>query len=123
LENDALGHNDAGATVGRKVLGHGAVRTNYQSGWDGGIYELRILTEAQQFLDHLYHNPEYAKSLRVPDGSRVIFDTVDKYEGMKKLSFELDDLLKEVSIEQVPSLPVDISLAMRRAAIESLTMA
>jgi hypothetical protein len=89
----------------------------------GYLYELRILAEAQRFLDYLYYNPEYAKSLRVPDESRVIFDTVEKYEGMKRLSFELDDLLKEVSIEQVPSLPSDASLATRRAAIESLTMA
>jgi hypothetical protein len=88
----------------------------------GYLYELRILTEAQRFLDYLYHNPEYAKSLRVPDGSRVIFDSVEKYEGMKKLSFELDDLLKEVSIEQAPSLASDAPLANRRSAIDSLSM-
>jgi len=40
----------------------------------GYFYELRILGETQRFLDVLYHNEGYAKSLRVPDGSRAIFD-------------------------------------------------
>jgi hypothetical protein len=32
----------------------------------GYMYELRILTEVQRHLDYMYHNPEWAKSLRVP---------------------------------------------------------
>jgi hypothetical protein len=71
----------------------------------GFYYELRILAETQRFLDRLYHEESFAKSLRVPDGSRLIFDSQAKYEGMKHLSFEIDDLVKEVAKEQVSPLP------------------
>lgn len=70
----------------------------------GYFYELRILGETQRFLDLLYHNEAYAKTLLVPDSSRIIFDTQEKYEAMKRLSSELDDLMKEVANEQVPFL-------------------
>jgi hypothetical protein len=40
--------------------------------------------------------------MRVSDGSRRIFDTNEKYEGLKKLSFEMDDLVREVAREQRP---------------------
>ena len=70
----------------------------------GFYYELRILAETQRFLDRLYHEESFAKSLRVPDGSRLIFDTQAKYEGMKRLSFEIDDLVKEVAKEQGSAL-------------------
>ncbi|MGL3104611.1 hypothetical protein [Bradyrhizobium sp. BR 1432] len=55
-----------------------------------------------------HHNPEDAKRLRVPDGSRVIFDTQEKYEGMKALSHEIDDLVKNVAKEQKPQLTLDV---------------
>jgi hypothetical protein len=88
----------------------------------GFFYELRILGEVQRFLDVLYHNEAYAKSLRVPDESRVIFDTQAKYEGMKRLSAEIDDLMKEVAKEQVPLLyiPEGHALKTSRDAIWSL---
>jgi hypothetical protein len=70
----------------------------------GHFYELRILGETQRFLDLLYHNEDYAKTLRVPDNSRIIFDSQEKYQAMKKLSVEMDDLVKEVAKEQVPFL-------------------
>lgn len=49
----------------------------------------------------------------MPDGSRKIFDTDAKLQGMRLLSVEMDDLLKEVAKEQSsllgyqtdPSLP------------------
>lgn len=66
----------------------------------GAYYELAILAETQRFLDELYHNPEKAKSLWVPDGSRRIFDTDQKYAGLRTLSMEMDDLAKEVAKEQ-----------------------
>jgi hypothetical protein len=87
----------------------------------GCVYELRILAETQRFLDCLYHNPEHAKSLLTPDGSRKIFDTKEKYEGIQGLSYEMDDLLKEVAQEQSPYLG-DVLHAERRSAIESLTV-
>lgn len=66
----------------------------------GHFYELAILAETQRFLDELYHNPTKAKSLVVPDGTRRIFDTEEKYNGMKALSIEMDDLAREVAKEQ-----------------------
>ncbi|MGO7788388.1 hypothetical protein ACC703_13015 [Rhizobium ruizarguesonis] len=66
----------------------------------GAFYELAILAETQRFLDELYHNAEKAKSLWVPDGSRRIFDNNEKYEGLRTLSVEMDDLAKEVAKEQ-----------------------
>jgi hypothetical protein len=41
----------------------------------GYMYELRILTEVRRHLDYMYHNPDWAKKLLAPDGSRAIFDT------------------------------------------------
>ncbi|MCH4549281.1 hypothetical protein MK632_26550 [Rhizobium changzhiense] len=66
----------------------------------GTFYELAVLAETQRFLDELYHNSEKAKSLLVPDGSRRIFDSDEKYEGLRTLSVEMDDLAKEVAKEQ-----------------------
>ncbi|MBR0713965.1 hypothetical protein [Bradyrhizobium liaoningense] len=88
----------------------------------GSFYELRILGEVQRFLDVLFHNETYAKTLRVPDGSRIIFDTQEKYEGMKRLSVEIDDLMKEVAKEQVPFLhiPIGQELTKSRDAIWSV---
>jgi hypothetical protein len=88
----------------------------------GYLYELRILAETQRHLDFLYHNEAYAKALRVPDDSRVIFDTQEKYEGLKKLSMEMDDLLREVAKEQSPLLLREPAPAFQssRDAISSL---
>ncbi|MGR9148192.1 hypothetical protein ACU8MT_01855 [Rhizobium leguminosarum] len=66
----------------------------------GAFYELAVLAETQRFLDELYNNSEKAKSLWVPDGSRRVFDTEEKYQGLRALSVEMDDLAKEVAKEQ-----------------------
>jgi hypothetical protein len=86
----------------------------------GFLYELRILAEVQRHLDQMYHNPEWAKTLRVPDESRCIFDTEEKYEGMKALSHEIDDLLKNVFREQRPTLPETLPWAAKRDSVSSL---
>lgn len=90
----------------------------------GYLYELRILTEVQRHLDYMYHNPEWAKTLRVPDDSRAIFDTPEKYEGMKALSHEVDDLVKNVTKEQKPTLPIDLGVpwTVIRDAISSIAV-
>ncbi|UWU83160.1 hypothetical protein N2605_26935 [Bradyrhizobium yuanmingense] len=88
----------------------------------GYLYELRILAEVQRHLDYLYHNPEEAKKLHVPDGSRVIFDAKEKYEGMKALSHEIDDLVKNVAKEQRPLLTFGLGVpwGVARDAIDSI---
>lgn len=63
-------------------------------------YELAVLAETQRFLDLLYHNKEYAKTLRVPDGSRAILDTESKFGALTQLSVEMDSLLRDVTKEQ-----------------------
>lgn len=79
---------------------------------NGAIYELAVLAETQRFLDELYHDASKAKSLRVPDGSRLIFDTQEKYEGLKSLSMEMDDLAREVAKEQDARLSGESSLPL-----------
>jgi hypothetical protein len=67
---------------------------------NGRVYELSILAETQRHLDFLYGNKEYAKTLRVPDGSRAIFDTEGKFNALTILSIEMDTLAREVAKEQ-----------------------
>jgi hypothetical protein len=66
----------------------------------GIVYELSILAETQRHLDYLYANKEYAKTLRVPDGSRFIFDKDEKFTSLLFLSCEMDELLRDVAKEQ-----------------------
>jgi hypothetical protein len=76
-------------------------------------------SKTQRFLDELYHNQDKAKSLYVPDGSRKIFDTEQKYLGLKALSVEMDDLAREVAKEQDFALMAspEVSLSAARAAL------
>lgn len=62
--------------------------------------ELAILGEATRFLDFLARRPQYAATLKVPDGSRAIFDNPSKHEALIQLSLELDDLAMKVGREQ-----------------------
>jgi hypothetical protein len=84
------------------------------------FHELAVLAETQRFLDELYHNATKAKALIVPDGSRRIFDTEQKYEGLRTLSHEMDYLAREVAKEQdatLRSLP-EFSLGASRSALD-----
>lgn len=91
----------------------------------GYLYELRILAETQRHFDYLYHNETYAKTLMVPDGSRRVIDTQEKFEGLKKLSIEMDDLLREVAKEQRPGLILEqgATLQSSRDTVDSLRIA
>ena len=62
--------------------------------------ELAILAEATRFLDDLARRLNYARTLRVPDDSRFIFDSDEKVEGLRLLSLEMDDLSERVAREQ-----------------------
>lgn len=66
----------------------------------GQFYELSILAELQRFLDWLYHNETEAKSLKTPDNSRCIINSSEKYEAVRQLSYEVDELSKFVALEQ-----------------------
>jgi hypothetical protein len=88
----------------------------------GSVYELTILAETQRHLDALACNHEFAKTLKVPDGSRLIFDTPGKLTGLNRLSIEMDDLLREVAKEQDWRLAMipEPSLADSRTALGSV---
>ena len=87
----------------------------------GVAYELAILAEATRFADHLVRNPDEARKLRVPDGSRAVFDAPEKLEALTLLSLELDDLSEKVTREQFPTLGQiqfqQINEALRRAYV------
>jgi len=87
----------------------------------GAVYELAILAETQRHLDMLARNQEDAKKLLVPDGSRPIFDTAEKFQGLVRLSIEMDDLVREVGKEQSAALAhfAEPSLYESRTAIAS----
>mgnify|MGYP001337342681 CR=1 FL=1 len=85
------------------------------------VYELSVLAETQRFLDVLYNNEGYAKSLRTPDNSRFIIDNNEKYSAVRRLSIEVDDLAKEVAKEQADRYigSGEISLSDSRATLNS----
>jgi hypothetical protein len=87
----ALSSFDIGATIFHADIA--ALRA-------GASYELAILAEVQRHLDHLTMNESHAKTLRVPDGSRAIFDTPEKLSALRTLSVEMDELAKAVATEQ-----------------------
>ena len=66
----------------------------------GSLNELAIVAEATRHLDYLARNHATAKTLMVPDGSRAIFNTTEKLEGLVQLSLEMDDLALQISREQ-----------------------
>lgn len=87
-----------------------------------GIYELLVLAETQRHLDALARDLQYAQTLTVPDGSRRIFDTRAKLDGLVKLSIEMDDLLREVAKENDSKLSIfsEPLLEDSRRAVSSL---
>jgi hypothetical protein len=85
----------------------------------GNIYDLAVLAETQRHLDWLYHNRSQAEQLKVPDGSRVIFDSDVKLAGLTRLSVEIDDLLQEVAREQ-GNLSSTVDRATSRGLVENV---
>jgi len=86
---------------------------------NGHWYELAILAETQRHLDDLYHRPDYAKLLRVPDGTRVIFDRPAKWSALLTLSCEVDRLLEAVAAENSIGPPAN-NHADRRQLVSSV---
>ncbi len=88
---------------------------------NGYTLELAILAETQRHLDALCSNKDYARSLRVPDGSRAILDTEGKFGALIRLSIEMDDLVREVAKaqNQLLSRVAQPSLTESRAALSS----
>lgn len=79
----------------------------------GSIYELAILAETQRHLDYLWHNKDEARRLRVPDGSRYIFDSEAKFDGLGTVSLALDELLRSVGQEHSHALSLQAKPDLR----------
>lgn len=88
----------------------------------GCYYELSVLAETQRHLDQLACDHDLAKTLYVPDGSRLIFDTSEKLQGLNELSYDMDELLNAVYSEHTPNYLNSSSLRDKRLAISSLTV-
>lgn len=89
----------------------------------GQFSDLAVLAEAQRHLDVLYRDPATANRLWVPDGTRPIFDSPEKRDWLGRLSFELDELLKNVYRENYPSIfSPNTSESVQRELVKSLTV-
>lgn len=88
---------------------------------NGYWHELAILAETQRHLDDLYHHPDYAKLLLVPDGTRAIFDSPAKWSSLLTLSCEVDRLLEAVANENSIGLPAS-NHSERRQLVESVSL-
>lgn len=64
--------------------------------------ELSLVAEAQKYLQFLINNPNFAKSLNVPDQSRKIIDTDEKLHSLHQLSLEIDELAIDIAREVSP---------------------
>jgi hypothetical protein len=70
--------------------------------------ELSLLANTQDYLNYLYHRESHAKALMTPDNSRRILNEPAKWDGLQRLSYEIDALSKSVYEEIVP-FPSDSS--------------
>lgn len=86
----------------------------------GRFYELSILAETQRHLDVLTCNHAMAQTLYVPDGSRLIFDTTEKLQGLNELSRDMDELLNAVHAEHAPSFLSNRLMSEKRQTISVL---
>lgn len=75
----------------------------------GQYSDLAVLVETQRHLDALYHDVATARRLRVPDESRLIFDSEEKRSWLLYLSIEMDELLQSVFEENFPGYAASVS--------------
>lgn len=66
--------------------------------------ELSLVAEAQNHLQLLIANPTRAMSLDVPDRSRKVFDSTDKFVALYALKAEVDELAMDIAREIAPAI-------------------
>lgn len=88
----------------------------------GRYYELAILSETQRHLDQLACDHALAKTLYVPDGSRLIFDTDEKLRSLNELSYDIDELLSAVYAEHAPDYLTSTLMPDKRQTISGLAV-
>jgi len=75
--------------------------------------ELSLLANTQNYLNDLYHNESYAKTLMTPDNSRIILNETAKWSGLQRLSYEIDARSKCV-YEEITPFSTDLSFGTVR---------
>ncbi|MBM2716203.1 hypothetical protein JQK88_34610 [Mesorhizobium caraganae] len=121
VKNDAI---EDGRTVGLPSFDIAAIMYHADQAVlrTGVFYELAVLAETQRFLDRLWQDKAFARTLSVPDGSRRIFDSESKFSGLLTLSSEMDELARQVAREQSLALRYQESIPLEdsRKAISSI---
>ncbi len=64
--------------------------------------ELSLVAATQEYLKLLAENPDYARTLDVPDRSRKIIDTQEKLQSLHQLKVEVDELAVDLAREINP---------------------
>ncbi|SMB54596.1 conserved hypothetical protein [Serratia proteamaculans] len=88
----------------------------------GFYYELAILSETQRWLDFLWHNFDYAKTLHVPDKTRLIFDKDSKKDELLSLSILVDELTREIAKEMDSSMNESVGMDQVRIYLSRSTV-
>lgn len=87
----------------------------------GRYTDLAVLAETQRHLDYLYRNQSVAEQLIVPDGSRRIFNSPEKFQWLLALSVEMDELLTRVFAESYPNY-LGNEITVQRDFVKSLSI-
>jgi hypothetical protein len=80
--------------------------------------ELSLVAEAQRYLQAMVANPEFTKTLNVPDLSRKIIDSPEKFTALTILKSEVDDLATSIARELKPLYISDQDL-IRKSLMEA----
>lgn len=64
--------------------------------------ELSLIAEIQRYLQLLIDNPTHAFMLEVPDQSRSVLDSIEKFQTLKTLKTEIDILANDIAHEIGP---------------------
>ena len=86
----------------------------------GRFYELAVLSETQRFLDFLWNNFDYAKSLEVPNKTRKIFEKDSQKNEIGRLSHIVDTLVSDVTNEIAGVLLNGASFQTKRVYLNNL---
>jgi hypothetical protein len=82
--------------------------------------QLALVEKTREYLELLISESKYRDSLYVPDGSRKIFDSVEKVEALKILKSEMRDLAFAIYKELRPySESYDTNVILNKAVFLS----
>lgn len=64
--------------------------------------DLSLVAETQQHLQILLNHEQWTRNLDVPDGSRKIIDSPDKFSSLRQLKQDVDQLVLDIASELNP---------------------